>query len=298
MSASSPSVDAPTQMSVPVEPPTLVSPSLDVAPTQIWTSAKAAAGEPKPAGMAWLMLPDQDLVIDQGDMMMLTGSAGAGKSELLEKIASRARQQWGWMGQGGPKSETREMGEKDPILGRCCATVHKESYFDPRKSVVENVRLPLQIAGLGGAEWNQRIVSAMECLQLPSDEKKIGPMHELKPEFRQRVGWARALACDPQLLLIDEAMHDLRDETRMRLFQELKARVQRGGTVIWATRGIPVGFEADSFRWMHLQEGKVMRDERLLKEHDAVSLQEARSEKAQLSSAEHSAASSGRASAA
>lgn len=252
-------------MYVSAQPPTLAAPSADAAPTQIWSPTKNTASDPKQVGMAWLLLPDLELVIDQGDMIMLTGSAGAGKSALLEKIASRARQQWGWMGQAGVKLGDSSGDEQRP-LGRCCMTVHSESYFDPRKSVIENVQLPMKIAGLGGTRWNHRLRAAMERLDLPNDDKKMGPMHELHPEFRQRVGWARALACDPQLLLVDEAMYSLHDKHKARLLEEIKDRVRRGGTVIWATRGIPAGFEAGAFRWIYLKEAKIVRDERLVKE--------------------------------
>lgn len=255
--------DVPTHFVTSSEPLTQMNAPLD-APTQIWSPSKEAAPGTAPVGMAWLMVPEPELMIDQGDTILVTGSPGAGKSALLEKIASRARQQWGWMGQAGIHLGAGANEGCRP-LGRCCATVHSQSFFDPRKSVIENVRLPMQIAGLGGPRWNQRLRDAMECLNLPIDEKNMGPMHELHPEFRQRVGWARALACDPQLLLIDQAMYCLKDETKARLLEEIKARTARGGTVIWATKGIPVGLRADRFRWIHLEAGAIARDERLVK---------------------------------
>lgn len=255
--------DVPTQFVTASEPPTQMGVPMD-APTQIWSPAKDSAPGDAPVGMAWLMLPEPELTIDEGDTILITGSPGSGKSALLEKVAIRARQQWGWMGQAGVRLGAR-MDENNRPLGRCCATVHRQSYFDPRKSVIENVRLPMQIAGLGGPRWNQRLRDAMACLELPIDDKSMGPMHELHPEFRQRVGWARALACDPQLLLIDQAMFCLKDETKARLLQDIKARTARGGTVIWATNGIPVGLKSDRFRWIHLEAGAIARDERLVK---------------------------------
>lgn len=238
--------------------------SLD-APTQIWSPAKVGLSSEKPMGMAWLLLPDPELTIDEGDMIMLTGSAGAGKSALLEKIASRARQQWGWMGQAGLRLGEKNSEHTRP-LGRCCAMVHSESYFDPRKSILANVRLPIDIAGLGGPRWSERLQRAMELLDLPIDDERMGPMQDLYPELRQRVGWARALACDPQLLLVDEAMFCLREATKKRLLSEIKDRVSRGGTVVWATQGVPSGLETGSFRWLHLKDGAIARDERLVKE--------------------------------
>lgn len=255
--------DVPTHFVTASAPPTPIGGPLD-APTQIWSPAKDADPGAAPVGMAWLMLPDLRLTIDEGDIIMITGSSGPGKSDLLEKIASRARQQWGWMGQAGKRLGQGE-GDANRPLGRCCATVHRQSFFDPRKSVIENVRLPMQIAGLSGARWNQRLRDAMECLELPIDDKNMGPMHELHPELRQRIGWARALACDPQLLLIDQAMFCLTDEIKARLLKDIKARTARGGTVIWATTGIPVGLKADNFRWIHLEAGLISRDERLVK---------------------------------
>lgn len=272
--------DVPTRFVTASEPPTQIGVPLD-APTQIWSPTKDAAPGTPVVGMAWLMLPEPELTIDEGDTIMVTGSPGAGKSALLEKIASRARQQWGWMGQAGAR--LGDQVEKNRPLGRCCATVHSQSFFDPRKSVIENVRLPMQIAGLGGPRWNERLRDAMALLELPIDDKSMGPMHELHPEFRQRVGWARALACDPQLLLVDQAMFCLRDETKARLLEDMKKRNERGGTVIWATNGIPVGLQADSFRWIHLKAGAIARDERLVKGDEVCA-----TSKAALSSAEQS----------
>lgn len=223
-------------------------------------------GSPRrPAGRRELFaLEKPALRFYEGELVVVTGESGAGKSALLEGIARSCRAQWGWMGQAGARYG--ESAELSRPMGRCCAVVHRKSYFDPRKSVLENVNLPLSIAGLGGPRWTAKVRRAMELLELSLDERPLGPMEDLHPEFRQRLGWARALALDPQLLVVDDAMTSLRDSIRRQLLAEIQERVQNCGSVIYATRTMPKALELDHLRWLHLKAGAVVHDEEFVKE--------------------------------
>lgn len=240
------------------------------APARLSAPEQLTQGSPRtPTGRNELLaLEKPALRFYEGELVIVTGESGAGKSALLEGIARSCRAQWGWMGQAGARPG--EGVELSRPMGRCCAVVHRKSYFDPRKSVLENVNLPLSIAGLGGPRWAAKVRQAMELLELSLDERPLGPMEDLVPEFRQRLGWARALALDPQLLIVDDAMTSLRDSIRTQLLAEIQERIKNSGSVIYATRKMPKALQLDHLRWLHLKAGAIVHDEEFVKEESGL----------------------------
>jgi NitT/TauT family transport system ATP-binding protein len=150
------------------------------------TYAKAAADD-------LLVLEGVDLTIAEGEIVGLLGRSGVGKSSLLRIIAGLTR----------PKSgEVRWRGR--PLAGPSegIAMVFQSFALFPWLTVLENVELGLEPLGVSSAERRSRALQAIDLIGLDGFENAYPK--ELSGGMRQRVGFARGLVMQPELLLMDE----------------------------------------------------------------------------------------------
>lgn len=148
-------------------------------------------------------LKDINLTLDNGELLVVLGPSGCGKTTLLNLIAGFVPYQHGSIQLAGKRVD-------GPGAER--GVVFQHEGLLPWRNVQDNVALGLQLAGIGKA---QRISIAQEML------KKVGLdgagkrfIWQLSGGQRQRVGIARALAANPQLLLLDEPFGALDAFTR------------------------------------------------------------------------------------
>ena len=117
------------------------------------------------------------------------------------------------------------------------AMVFQEATLMPWARVAENVRLPLDLAGMPRSESAPRIDEALEMVGL-SQFKESYP-RELSGGMQMRVSIARALAVQPSILLMDEPFGALDEFTRNKLDSDLhQLWQQRGFTVVFVTHSI------------------------------------------------------------
>ena len=150
------------------------------------TYAKAAADD-------LLVLEGVDLTVRDGEIVGLLGRSGVGKSSLLRIIAGLTR----------PKSgEVRWRGR--PLAGPSegIAMVFQSFALFPWLTVLENVELGLEPLGVNAAERRSRSLQAIDLIGLDGFENAYPK--ELSGGMRQRVGFARGLVMQPELLLMDE----------------------------------------------------------------------------------------------
>ncbi len=147
-----------------------------------------------------------NLTIEQGELVFLTGHSGAGKSTLLKLIAAIERPTSGSLTVGG-QNISRLSSRAVPYLRRNIGLVFQDHKLLFDRSAIENVVLPLDIAGLDRRESLKRARAVIDKVGLLNREK-ANPV-SLSGGEQQRLCIARALVSRPALLLADEPTGNL-----------------------------------------------------------------------------------------
>lgn len=176
-----------------------------------------------------------NLHLPVGSMTYLTGHSGAGKSTLLKLIMGMERANGGQIFFNG-HDITRLPAYDIPFLRRQIGMVHQDYRLLPDRSAVDNVALPLIIAGMAPKKASELALSALDLVGL-YDKAHYLPIH-LSGGEQQRVDIARAVVHKPQLLLADEPTGNLDDQLSLGIFGLFEQFNQLGMTVLVATHDI------------------------------------------------------------
>lgn len=147
----------------------------------------------KAAVQELLVLEDVNFKLQEGEIVALLGKSGSGKSTLLRIIAGLVAPSSGTVTYRG-KPVTR------PVAG--IAMVFQSFALMPWLTVLENVELGLEAQGVSREERRHRAIEAIDIIGLDGFESAFPK--ELSGGMRQRVGFARALVINPDVLLMDE----------------------------------------------------------------------------------------------
>jgi osmoprotectant transport system ATP-binding protein len=181
------------------------------------------------------LISDLNLSIRQGETLMLLGRSGSGKTTTL-KLINRLLQQ----SQGQVLVDGRSTAEWDVIqLRRHIGYAIQEAGLFPHYTVKKNVALVPRLEHWDNARIAARVREVLKLVGLPYDQFADRYPDQLSGGQRQRVGLARALAADPQILLMDEPFGALDPITRAELqheFIELKKKLSK--TVVFVTHDV------------------------------------------------------------
>jgi NitT/TauT family transport system ATP-binding protein len=171
-------------------------------------------------------LADCSLSIPQGCFACVVGPSGCGKSTLLDMVAQMVEPQHGTV-------TLRSSGGGKPRL----AMVFQKPALFPWRSVLGNVTIGLQAKGLSPRVAQQKATSVLDTVGLGAFAKAYP--HELSGGMAQRVGIARALALEPDILLMDEPFAAVDAQTRIILQRELLALAARiRMTILFVTHDV------------------------------------------------------------
>ena len=166
-----------------------------------------------------------DLDIADGEFVSIVGPSGCGKSTFLRVAAGLIR----------PTAGTIEIRTRD--AGNPTAMVFQEYSIYPWKTVLDNVRLGLDVAGVPKKEGNDRARRYLTQLGL-ADRARARP-ETLSGGMKQRVAIARALAVEPDVLLMDEPFASLDAQLRTMLQEQLLVLWQKDRrTVVFITHSL------------------------------------------------------------
>lgn len=170
-----------------------------------------------------------NLKVEDGEFVSFIGPSGCGKTTLLRVIADLEQSTSGSITVNGLAPEAAR-------LARSYGYVFQAPGLFPWRTVERNVALPLEIMKIANIE--ERVKRNLDLVNLTGFEKKFP--WQLSGGMQQRVSIARALAFDPQLLLMDEPFGALDEIVRDKLNQQLLELWDRTKkTVVFVTHSIP-----------------------------------------------------------
>lgn len=192
-------------------------------------------------------LGDASFEISPREFVAVLGPSGSGKSTLLRILAGLLQP---------TRGSVRYAGGDSPRIGM----VFQQANLMPWRTVIDNIKLPLEIDGLNGEAARSKAQELIELVGLQDFEDNWP--RDLSGGMAQRVAIARALIHDPDILLLDEPFGSLDALTRERMWTELSRIWQRRKkTVIMVTHSIEESlFLADRVLVLTQRPGKVKMD--------------------------------------
>jgi cell division transport system ATP-binding protein len=177
-------------------------------------------------------LSDLTLEVGKGEFVLLMGPSGAGKSTLLRMLIGEERPDQGQIFvQGKNVGQLRQ--SEVPYLRRKIGTVFQDFRLLPKKSVFENVALPLIVQRSSTADIRRKVTEALRAVGV--EHKKDQSPASLSTGEQQRVCIARAIVNGPVVLLADEPTGNLDPERTAEIIELFKLINARGTTVVVAT---------------------------------------------------------------
>jgi len=172
------------------------------------------------------VLKGVSFVLDKGETLVVMGGSGSGKTVLLRLIAGLLRPDAGQIRVFETNIESLSEEELLPIRRRLGYVFQGAALFDSL-SVYENVAYPLrEHTRLSEAEIRERVLHFLSLVGLGDNVLGLLPS-ELSGGMRKRVGIARALVGEPEVMLYDEPTAGL-DPTNSKLVAELIVRMREG----------------------------------------------------------------------
>jgi putative ABC transport system ATP-binding protein len=197
-----------------------------------------------------------DLVVRPQEFVAIVGPSGSGKSTLLNLVGCLDTPTDGSYRLDGEEVAELDGDELADIRNRKVGFVFQNFNLLPQITAYENIEMPLLFKGAGARERRERVEELLAQVGL-SDRGHHKPT-ELSGGQMQRVAVARALACDPALILADEPTGNLDTSSGqdvMGLFEHLSAQ---GRTIVLITHDAALARRTK--RIVRIQDGRIVED--------------------------------------
>jgi putative ABC transport system ATP-binding protein len=207
-----------------------------------------------------IALKEIDVEIKKGEFVAIMGPSGAGKTTFLNLIGCLDRPTSGKLDILGCDPTKFNEEKLSRIRVEKIGFVFEDFFLISFLNALENVQLPLIFAR--NYKNNNRPRDLLKRVGL--DHRLTHFPNELSGGELQRVAVARALANNPEILLADEPTGNLDSRNAQELFNLFRdLNREKGLTIVVATHNVRLGYSAD--RVIHLNDGKIEKDERLVK---------------------------------
>ncbi|WP_024816502.1 ABC transporter ATP-binding protein [Methylopila sp. 73B] len=198
------------------------------------------------------ILKDVSLVIGRGEVVGLVGPSGSGKSTLLMTLAGLERPDGGTVSILGQDLGALDEDGLARFRGRNVGVVFQSFHLIPTMTALENVAVPLELAGVDDAI--ERAQAELHAVGL--GHRLDHHPAELSGGEQQRVALARALSSRPELLVADEPTGNLDETTGRQIADLLFAKTaERGATLVLVTHDVALA--ARCGRTVRLRSGRV-----------------------------------------
>jgi putative ABC transport system ATP-binding protein len=198
-----------------------------------------------------------DVSIASGEYLSIEGPSGSGKTTLLNllgllDVPTDGHVVW----QGTPVERFAER-ERTRLRRTGIGFIFQRFYLLPTLTALENVELPLQAAGVSGADRRRRAEALLA--QVGLTERARSFPHQLSGGEEQRVAIARALANSPHLLLADEPTGELDSVRAQQVLDLLEAAHRTSGAAVVVVTHNPV-VAARASRHIAMRDGQIVSD--------------------------------------
>jgi putative ABC transport system ATP-binding protein len=198
------------------------------------------------------ILKDIDLHIGTGEAIGLIGPSGSGKSTLLMVMAGLERADTGTVTVAGENLSRLDEDALARFRGRNVGIVFQSFHLIPTMTALENVAVPLELAGMADAQERARV----ELTAVGLGERLDHYPAQLSGGEQQRVAVARALAPNPAILVADEPTGNLDEDTGQQIIDLLFAgHRERGTTLVLVTHDAALA--ARCGRVVRLRSGRI-----------------------------------------
>lgn len=197
-------------------------------------------------------LKDINLEFEKGEFSVIIGASGAGKSTILNTIA-------GFISHDGSVFIENRLLNKIPTQKRDIGYLPQAIYLFPNLSVYENIAFGLRAKRVKEKEIDKRVYKMMEMLKI-SHLKDRYPK-TLSGGEKQRVGLARSIILQPKVLLLDEPLSSLDQDTASIIRKELKnLHKELNLTVIYVTHNL-IDVNELAQKVVHIESGQIKKVE-------------------------------------
>jgi len=195
------------------------------------------------------------LNVRRGESIAIIGKSGSGKSTLMHLLALLDKPTTGTLRLDGQDSTRLSHKEVNRVRNSTFGFVFQQFFLTPKTSVLDNVILPLKIAGISGSERRRRGMAALDALGIT--DKAKNDANSLSGGQKQRVVIARALVNDPAVIFADEPTGNLDTSTGESVEQMLFGlQRERGITLVVVTHDEDLADRCD--RSINVRDGLIV----------------------------------------
>jgi putative ABC transport system ATP-binding protein len=198
-----------------------------------------------------LALRGVSLVVRAGETVAVAGPSGSGKSTLLNCLAGLDEPDGGWVTVEGARMSRRPEAERAALRARHIGVLLQFGNLLDHLTVVDNLRLAMQLAGARPARAT--VQTALDVVGLGHRARALPA--QLSGGELARAGLAVALINDPAVILADEPTGEVDEANEARLLQMLAERARRSRASLIVTHSDAVALVAD--RVLHLVDGQL-----------------------------------------
>lgn len=203
-------------------------------------------------------LRDVSVEFRKGEFAAIIGPSGSGKSTMMNLVGCLDVPSKGKISLKGKNIAQLEESDLAALRGKTIGFVFQQYNLIPGMTALENVLLPLEIQETEDKAAEARAKELLKLVGL--SDKILHKPSQLSGGQQQRVSIARALACDPEVILADEPTGALDSVTGKEVMEMLyKLWKEKGKTVIMVTHDLHLAQYAH--RHVELKDGKIIRDE-------------------------------------
>jgi putative ABC transport system ATP-binding protein len=200
------------------------------------------------------VLSEVSLQIDEGEFVSVVGKSGSGKTTLLSLLAGLDHPSRGTVELDGQRIDHLSEEELAPLRSKTIGFIFQSFHLVPTLSVLENVMIPSQLAGVRDAKEK-----ALELIEKVGLQDRLGSRpSQLSGGEQQRVSICRALINQPRILFADEPTGNL-DTHHGNKVMDLLIDLKANRTLVLVTHDRSLSERAD--RRIHLQDGRIVDED-------------------------------------